>query len=155
MCGIDSVRCYCLDESVDDQKLREESVIKCTNELVKKVDAIYFTQQSGVNDMTIPELVKISNQHHIPTFSQQGSTEVKYGFFLSLSQAGFKYVGEFHAETIAKILNGVKPNKLVQLFEEPPKIAINLKTAEAIGFDPPIVLLGAADEIFNEIYSPK
>ena len=76
-------------------------------------------------------------------------------FSLVLSQAGFKYVGEFHAQTIAKILNGAKPNQLLQLFEEPPKIAINLKTAEAIGFNPPIVLLGAADEIFNEIVNPK
>lgn len=154
--GFEIVKCFCLDESVDDQKAREESVIKCINHLIeKKVDAIYFTQQSGVNDVTIPELVKISNQNHIPTFSQQGSAEVKYGFLLSLSQAGFKYVGEFHAQTIAKILNGAKPNQLGQLFEEPPKIAINLKTAEVIGFDPPIVLLGAADEIFHEIVSPK
>ncbi len=80
---------------------------------------------------------------------------MKYGLLLSLSQAGFKYVGEFHAQTIAKILNGAKPNQLVQLFEEPPKIAINLKTAEIIGFNPPMVLLGATDEIFSEIVSPK
>ena len=43
------------------------------------------------------------------------------------------------------------PNELEQLFEEPPKIAINLKTAELVGFDPPVVLLGAADEIFEDI----
>ena len=51
----------------------------------------------------------------------------------------------------------MEPNltKLLQLFEEPPKIAINLKTAEIIGFDPPIVLLGATDEIFHEIPSLK
>jgi len=42
------------------------------------------------------------------------------------------------------------PNELDQLFEEPPKIAINLKTAELIGFDPPVIILGAADEIFTE-----
>jgi ABC-type uncharacterized transport system substrate-binding protein len=149
------VKCYSLDESIDDQKAREESVKKCVNQLIGKVDAIYITQQSGVNEVTIPEIVKITNEHHVPTFSQQGSMEVKYGLLLSLSQAGFKYVGEFHAQTIAKVLNGAKPNQLVQLFEEPPKIAINLKTAEIIGFNPPMVLLGATDEIFNEIVTPK
>ena len=87
--GFEIVRCYCLDESIDDQKLREESVIKCLNQLIGKVDSIYFTQQSGINDVTIPELVKISNKHHIPTFSQQGSTEVKYGFLLSLIASRF------------------------------------------------------------------
>lgn len=148
------VKCFSFDESIDDQKAREESIIKCFNDLVSKVDAVYITQQSGVNSNTIPQMVKIANQHHIPTFSQAGSSEVKWGFLLSLSQAGFKYVGEFQAKVIAKVLNGAKPNQLPQLFEEPPKIAINLKTAEIIGFDPPIVMLGAADEIFSTIESP-
>ena len=53
------------------------------------------------------------------------------------------------------MLNGAKPNQIVQLFEEPPKIAINLKTAEIIGFNPPILLLGATDEIFHEIPDVK
>lgn len=153
--GFEIVKCYCLDEAIDNPKAREESLIKCFKDLVGKVDAIYVTQQGGVNDNTLPELVKISNQNHIPTFSQAGSSEVKYGILLSLSQANFKYVSEFHAQTIAKILNGAKPNQLPQLFEDPPKIAINLKTAEIIGFNPPIVLLGAADETFNQIVNPK
>lgn len=148
--GFEIIRCYCLDESVDSQELREESVKKCANELVGKVDALYITQQSGVNQNTIPEFIKIANKNRIPTFSQAGSAEVKSGVLLSLSQAGFRYVGEFQAQIIAKVFNGAKPNQLVQLFEEPPKIAINLKTAEIIGFNPPIVLLGATDEIFSE-----
>lgn len=153
--GFDVITCYNFDESIDDIKLRDDSVKKCFQELIdKKVDAVYVTQQNGVNNDTIPELVKIANQNHIPTFSQSGSSEVKFGFLLSLSQAGFKYVGDFHAQTIAKIFNGAKPGQLEQLFKEPPKIAINLKTAEIIGFNPPIVMLGAADEIFEKIETP-
>jgi ABC-type uncharacterized transport system substrate-binding protein len=153
--GFEIVRCFSLDESIDDAQVRDESVKKCFNNLVGKVDAIYVTVQGGVNEKTLPELVRITNESHIPTFSQSGSSEVKYGLLLSISQAGFKYVGEFHAQTIAKIMNGAKPNQLPQLFEEPPKIAINLKTAEIVGFNPPIVLLGAADEIFNDIAKPN
>ena len=93
----------------------------------------------------------IVNNRRIPTFSQAGSGEVEAGFLVSISHAGYKYVGQFHAETIAKIFNGAMPNQLNQVFEQPPKIAINLRTAEMIGFDPPIVILGAADEIFTEI----
>lgn len=153
--GFEIVRCYCQDEAIDDQNARGENVINCFKNLVGKIDALYLTQQGGVNDKTIQDLVKIANTQHIPTFSQAGSLEVKYGILLSLSQANFKYVGEFHAQTIAKIFNGAKPSQIEQLFEDPPKIAINLKTAEMIGFNPPIVMLGAADEIFNEIVPPK
>ena len=147
------VRCYTKSD-IADVTQAEKSVIDCFNRLVNEVDAIYVTVQGGVNKRSIPALVKIANEHKIPTFSQSGSEEVKDGFFVSLSQAGFKYIGEFHAETFAKVFNGAKPNQLDQLFQEPPKIAINMKTAEIIGFDPPVVLLGAADEIYRTIQKP-
>ena len=146
----DVVRCHTKSDT-SDQESAEQGVIKCFKELVKEADAIYVTQQGGVNSNSIPRLVEIANKHKIPTFSQSGAREVRYGILASLSRAGYKYVGRFHAETIAKVLNGALPNQLNQLFEEPPKIALNLKTAEIIGFDPPIVLLGATDELFDEI----
>jgi len=148
------VRCHTKSD-ISDQKLAEKGVIKCFNELVKKADAIYVTQQGGVSSRSVPQLVKIANQNKIPTFSQSGAGEVSYGILASLSRAGYKYVGRFHAETIAKVFNGALPNQLNQLYEEPPKIALNLKTAEIIGFDPPIVLLGATDELFDEIQTSK
>jgi ABC-type uncharacterized transport system substrate-binding protein len=134
--------------------LAEESVKKAFNELVLKSDAIYVTMQGGVNSNSIPELVNITTKKQIPTFSQSGSEEVKYGFLASISQAGFKYIGEYHAEIIAKMFSGATPRQLPQLFEEPPKIAINLKTAEAIGFNPPVDILLSADEVYQEITLP-
>lgn len=145
--------CCHTKSDTSDKELAEKGVIKCFKELVKKADAIYVTQQGGVSGRSIPTLVEIANEHKIPTFSQSGAREVSYGVLASLSRAGYKYVGRFHAETIAKVLNGAQPNQLNQLYEEPPKIALNLKTAEIIGFDPPIVLMGATDEFFEEINS--
>ncbi len=144
------VRCHTKSD-ISDKKLAEEGVINCFKELVEEADAIYVTQQGGVNSRSVPLLVEIANKYKIPTFSQSGAGEVSYGILASLSRAGYKYVGRFHAETIAKVFNGAQPNQLNQLYEEPPKIALNLKTAEIIGFDPPIVLLGATDELFDEI----
>lgn len=144
------VRCYTLSD-ITDINLAEESVVSCFKTLAPKVDAIYVTQQGGVNDNSIPKLVKITNQFKIPTFSMSGSDEVSKGLLLSLSQAGFRYVGEFHAQTFAKVFNGARPNQLSQFFEEPPRMAVNLKTAEIVGFNPPLLLLGAADEIYREI----
>jgi ABC-type uncharacterized transport system substrate-binding protein len=91
----------------------------------------------------------------IPTFSQRGTDEVKHGVLLSTSTAGSKYVGRFHAETIAKIFNGAKPRDLEQFFEDPPRIAINLKTAQIIGYDPTIDVLGFSDEVFEDIAEAK
>lgn len=151
--GFNIIRSYTKSD-VADKRLAEESVKKAFNDLVLKSDAIYVTMQGGVNYNSIPELVNIAMKKQIPTFSQSGSEEVKYGFLASISQAGFKYIGEYHAEIIAKMFSGATPRQLPQLFEEPPKIAINLKTAEAIGFNPPVDILLSADEVYHEISLP-
>ncbi len=152
--GFEIVSCHTKSD-IADTKIAEDSVKKCFRDLANSTEAIYVTEQGGVNNRSIPDLVKIINDSKIPTFAQYGSEMVKYGFFMSTSTAGFKYVGEFHAETFAKVFNGAKPSELDQLFEEPPKIAINLKTSEIIGFVPPLIILGAADEIFQDIVIPK
>ena len=148
--GFEVVSCY-TQSDISEKAIAEASVISCFEQLAKNADAIYVTNQGGVTYNSIPKLVEIANKHRIPTFSQSGVEEVKYGFLFSLSRAEFRYLGDFHALTIAKVFNGAKPGQLIQLFEEPPKVALNLKTAEIIGFNPPLLLLGAADEIYHEI----
>lgn len=143
------ITCY-TQSDIPDKKVAGQSVIQCMQELCDKgAEAIYVTQQGGVNINTLPFIVKIVNKYNIPTFSQAGPQEVKEGIFMSISNSGFKYVGEFHAEIIAKVFNGAKPGELDQLFEGPPKVAINIDTAKNIGFDPPMLLFGATDEIYK------
>ena len=129
------VKCFNKSD-IADTGLAEQSVKDCFGNLAQNADAIYVTVQGGVSLKSIPDLVRIANSHEIPTFSQSGSEEVKYGFLMSISQAGFKYVGQFHAETLGKVFNGATPRQLNQIFEEPKKIAINLKTAKAVGHEP-------------------
>jgi ABC-type uncharacterized transport system substrate-binding protein len=153
--GFEIVRCYTRDD-VPDKKIAEDTVKKCYDSLSRDgIDAVYVTMQNGINSNSIPQLIKITNTRSLPTFSQSGSHEVKWGFLMSLSQASYKYIGEFYSKVIAKVLNGAKPRDLDQIFEEPPKIAINLKTAELIGYNPPVDVMLAADEIFQEIETPS
>jgi len=151
--GFEIVSCHLTPDLSLEQE--EEEVKKCFVQLSKTSGAVYITATKGINKKTIPELVKIMNAEKIPTFSQSGSEEVKLGFLLSIAVADYKYVGQFYAGSIAKILNGAKPRQLDQVFEDPPKIAINLKTAELIGYDPPVDVLGTADEIYQDIIKPE
>ncbi len=128
----------------------EESVRVCYDNLMEKVDALYITTQNGVNDNSLFGLVAMFNDRQIPTFAQYGSKHVEKGILMSISRSDLSFVGQFYADTIAEIFNGTKPRDLNQIFEAPPKIAINLNTAGMIGYDPPIDVLSAADEIFQE-----
>ena len=134
-------------------KSKEQAVqwyLQSLKNLAPKIDAFYVTQQLAVDNESLPKIVEILNSHKIPTFSQTGSMEVRWGLLLSIATADSKYVAQYHARKIAQILNGAEPRKLPILFEDPPKIAINLQTASTIGFDPPVDILSAADEVFME-----
>ena len=148
--GFEIVSCYTKSD-ISEKAIAEASVISCFKQLAKNVDAIYVTNQGGVTYDSIPKLVEIANKHHIPTFSQSGEEEVKYGVLFSLSRSGFRYLAEHNARTIGKIFNGMAPGAIPLVFEEPLKIAFNLKSAEYIGFEPPLLLLGASDVIYREI----
>lgn len=147
--GFEVVKCY-TESDIKDISLAERSVLDCIDSLSENVDALYITNQGGVNDSSLPRIVNKGIDYKIPTFSQSGSREVSKGILFSLSRAGFKYLGSFHASNMIDYFNGSRVSDISQVFEEPLKIAINLKAAELVGYDPPLLLLGAADEIFRE-----
>jgi ABC-type uncharacterized transport system substrate-binding protein len=150
------VRCYAVSD-VADPKLAADALVKCHEQLAPKIDAMYLTTHSGLSPKNLPRLLAPLNSKKIPTFSQAGSRDVRYGVLLSIATAStsFKYAARFHAEIMAKIFNGAKPRELEQIYESPPKIAINLVTAQTIEWDPPVDILGAADEIYQEIEIAK
>ncbi|VTR71464.1 conserved hypothetical protein [Desulfosarcina cetonica] len=125
-----------------------QAVLNCHRELAPKVDALYMTVHRGIDLHRMAELLAPFHPCKVPTFSQSGSNEVQHGVLLSIARAGFKYVAAFHAQTIAKIFNGAKPRDLDQLFQDPPRIAINTAAARIIGYDPPVEILNMADEIY-------
>ena len=132
----------------------EINVVNCYKELANKVQAVYIVRHPGVTLANMSKIMAPLLEKKIPTFSQAFSDEVRHGVLLSISLADFSYIGDFYALTIAKIFNGAKPRNLTQIFLNPPKIAINLKTAQIIGYDPSVDIVGAADEIFTEIEGP-
>ena len=129
----------------------ERRVSDCYREIAKTADAVYVTVHRGVTSDSLPSIVTALNAAAIPSFSMLGENEVKQGILMSVAQGNYSYVGRFHAETIGRIINGAKPRSISQVWLAPAKIALNLKTAEIIGYDPPVDLLLATDEIYQTI----
>jgi ABC-type uncharacterized transport system substrate-binding protein len=125
------------------------NAVECYAKLAPQVDAVYVTVHRGVTPASVDTIAEILRQARVPSFSMLGSEEVKHGLLLSLAQADYSYVGLFYAETMARIFNGAKPRELSQVWIDPAKIALNLETARVIGFDPPVDILLAADEVYE------
>ena len=152
--GFEVVECFTLN-GTPDLDAANASVNTCHQKLAETVDALYITNQIGINAENMPSMMAPLLAKKIPTFSQPGSNIVRLGALMSIAQAGFKYVGEFHAQTAGKIFNGANPGDLPQVFEDPPQLSLNLETAIMIGYTPSVEILVAADEIFKTIERPQ
>ena len=133
------------------QEETEKKVVACYESVAVDADAVYLTIYHGLNARSLPRVVAALIAAQRPSFSMSSESEVKRGVLLSLAQAGYSHVGYFHAAVIARILNGAKPRALSMIWQAPARIALNLKTAELIGYDPPVDILLACDEIYQTI----
>lgn len=132
--------------------------VECAKILAPKIDAYYLTTAAVVNKETLPMIISAMNTAKVPVFSQAGSDEVRQGALLSISSVSSKEAnGKFHAEVIAKVINGAKPRELDMLCEAPPQIAFNKATAKAIDLKDDIyqLLSKTAHEIYDGIEEIK
>jgi ABC-type uncharacterized transport system substrate-binding protein len=143
------VRCHAVGDIADTAQA-EQNLMKCFDRLVSATDAIYVTSHGGITDATLSQIASMARDHRVPTFSQHGADEAEDGLMLSMSIDSFRHIGLFHARCIAQIFNGAKPRSLPMVFEEEPKLAINLFTARAVGYIPPFHLLAGADLLFRD-----
>ncbi len=129
-------------------------VIECAKMLAPKIDAFYLTTMGCVNKETLPQIISAMNAAKIPVFSQSGSDEVRHGALMSISSASSKDAyGKFHAEVMAKVINGAKPRDLDMLCEAPPKIAFNKAAAKIIDLRDDVyqLLSKTAQEVYDKV----
>jgi ABC-type uncharacterized transport system substrate-binding protein len=148
MRGFEIVKCEAPWSGVE-EKEAIRATIDCCERLALKVDAVYITVHRGFVLDYIPEIMKPLLKNKIPSFSQRGPEEVERGVLLSIARDRFVSVGKYHARIMAQIFNGAKPGKLNQIFTDPKTIAVNIKTAEIIGFIIPPEFLKVTDKVYN------
>jgi len=146
--GIELVRCT-TQLDLPDEKQSFLNLRQCVRTLSSQSDAIYLTQSTGMEGPQMEELLQPVIHAGLPTFAQQGSTLVSWGILMSLAQVNFAEKADFEAEAIAKVIQGESPRNISQIFEAPLGLAINLKTAMQIGWNPPLEILAAVDEIYQ------
>jgi len=149
--GFELVECHVWDTGIPANECREE-VFNCLNKMAPEIDAFWVSDHTGFSTKYMPGVLEPLFEYDIPTWCTPGAHWVKYGVLMSIAAAGFHDMGLWYAENMAKIFNGAKPRDLNQVFEDPNVIAINLETANRIGYEPPESILDIADIIYDTIY---
>jgi ABC-type uncharacterized transport system substrate-binding protein len=146
--GFELITCKAPWSEMSD-RMCTQNLVQCHETLAPQIDALFLTVHKGVDLNHLDELLKPLMTYNIPTWSQRGPQEVRHGVLLSITRGDFQSIGRFHAKIMAKVFNGAHPGDLSQIFEDPKRIAINLKTAQAIGFKIPRGLVQVADEVYK------
>ena len=142
------VRCDARAEGLD-RATALHNVVACYREISAQVDAVYVTTHIGITPLNVGRVSQVLRAAKVPSFSMHGAEDVRNGILMSLAQSDHTALGLFFAEAIARIFNGAKPRQLRQIWRDPATIALNLETARVIGFDPPVDVLLAADEVYE------
>ena len=148
--GFEVLECHTLAANCTQQE-SEASVVACYEKLAPQVDAFYITIQRGVTLENLPRMLEPLFKARVATFAQSTAEEVKQGVLMSLAQEDYQNIGRFEAKILARILNGEKPRRLPQIFEDTQEIAINLEAARRIGFRFPVDVLAGAKEVYETI----
>lgn len=128
-----------------------DNLIFCLEDLGKRTDAIYMTMNTAMQRDRMTDILKPVIDAGLPTFSQLGVDETELGVLMSLSQPSFDNEGLNTVKAIIETMNGKLPRECEQEYSGPLGLAINLKMAMLIGWNPPFEILAAVDNIFHEI----
>lgn len=128
-----------------------EQLALCMRKLSQSADAVYLTYSTASQSRLIHQLLQPLITKQIPSFSQQGQEEVRLGALMSLSQRSNDYAGRAAAKAIEQVLNGVAPRDIPQLLHPPLGLAINIRMAMLIGWEPSLEALAAVDEFYESI----
>ncbi len=146
--GFELVACHAQDVGLSKDECREE-IHRCYQKLAPHVDALWIGDHRGNSSEYLPELLEPLLEHGVPTWAVGGSDYVKQGVLMSVAHTDFSCVGRWAAEAIAMALNGARLGEQNQVCPHPNKVAINVETADRIGYEPPAGILEAADEIYE------
>jgi ABC-type uncharacterized transport system substrate-binding protein len=139
------------------QELRLEHLVVETGDPDRFQEAFANAALHGVNGvatMASPflnfhrkRLIELAQRHHLPSI-WESSAYVRDGGLLSYGPS-FPDMYRRSAGYVAKILSGAKPSDLP--VQQPVKfeLAVNLRSAKALGLEVPPTLLARADEVIE------
>jgi len=91
----------------------------------------------------------------IPVLARQGTRDIKAGALMGLSTIDFSSRSRFMTERLQEVMRGEKPRNAPMVDPSPPKVALNMTTAEAVGMTPSTTLLEMVSEIYVDQQPPE
>jgi ABC-type uncharacterized transport system substrate-binding protein len=134
---------------IPNQEAATQNLIGCLQALSQESDAIYLTVSNAMEESSMAQILAPMIEKGLPTFSQKGPAETRLGVLMSLAEDDFVNSGRFEADVVCQILSGRQPGSIGQIYAAPLTLALNIKMAMAIGWNPPFEILAGVDEFYS------
>lgn len=140
-----------MDEMPDDYDAYYEALGKKYWELANqdKVDVFLLTYHTDQDPYELELLFQPFLDAHIPVLVSDGDIFVEYGGLLCVSSYDYRSYGSFTADVTSTVFNGRAAGTIPCEFVSSPRIVLNAKTAEKIGYPLDFRLLQSCDIIYN------
>ena len=113
-----------------------------------KIDAFLLTTDMIKSEEQLDSLISLCNEFNVPVFVQIGDEFVEKGALMTV-QLLDSSVGNFIAHAIGKILNGVKPEEIMQYHLSMPYLSLNIDAARKLGVKVPFEMLMSSEKIYG------
>lgn len=116
------------------------------------IDAVYMPPVAGFSEQELSAFAQGLIEKKLPSYSLWGRDDLKLGFMATSngSEVDSLRFSRRVALIIQSILLGIPPSSIKVDLQQPAKLAINQKTAHAVGFYPGRQLLENAEALFND-----
>ena len=119
--------------------------------LAPRIDALWISTHLGERPDYMPANLEPLFQYRIPTWSQLGPRHVRRGVLFSIAETNMEDIGAYYVNVMSQIFKGVQPRDIPQHYHDPKTLAINMETANRIGFPIPRPLKKSADVVYTNI----
>jgi len=126
----------------------------CRRLVNEGIDAFLLTADMVKSDEVFAEFMRIFDEARIPVFVQSGDWVAK-GCLLTVSTYDAKELGLFVTNAIGQILNGAKPEEILQEYVSTPYLILNIDSAKKLGIMPPFEMLISCEKIYTSENSPE
>ncbi len=130
----------------------EDTVPDLLDSIPEDADAVFVGPLLRLDDEGVRALADGLIRKRLPSFSILGRAELGHGLLMASSGRAEDFVRYTRrlALNIQRILLGEEPGDIDVRISEPQRLAINMRTANAIGFYPRYAVLADAEQLYAE-----
>lgn len=147
--GITLVDAYYDEDEEKSEAARFRAFYECLEKLVEKGIEAVMLPWFPCTDAELAQVVALLVKHGVWSYSLAGPAFTSRGILLGAGEETLESYGLFEADVLRRVIDGDMPREISQIFVQPNKLSLNLRTAMQMGWHVPFGLLVSVEKTYT------